>query len=73
VNIEANRWRYRRHDEAALSLGYPVILVSDGHSTMDTAALKAPPISAQINKALSAGDFGSKIRLIPAADLRIEA
>jgi hypothetical protein len=39
---------------------------------MDTAAIKAPQISAQINKALSAGDFASKIRLIPAADVRIE-
>lgn len=57
----------------ALALGYPVTLVSDGHSTMDTAALKAPQISAQINEALSAGDFGSRIRLIPAADVRIEA
>jgi nicotinamidase-related amidase len=57
----------------ALALGYPVTLVSDAHTTMDTAALKAPQISAQINEALVGGSFGPRIRVIPATEVRIEA
>lgn len=56
----------------ALALGYPVTLVSDAHTTMDTAALKAPQISAQINEALARGGFGPGIRVIPATEVRIE-
>jgi hypothetical protein len=40
---------------------------------MDTAALKAPQISAQINEALAGGSFGARIRVIPATEVRIEA
>jgi nicotinamidase-related amidase len=57
----------------ALALGYPVTLVSDAHTTMDTAALKAPQISAQINEGLAGGSFGARIRVIPATEVRIEA
>jgi isochorismate hydrolase len=57
----------------ALALGYPVTLVSDGHSTMDTAALKAPQSPRKSTKRCRRADFGSRIRLIPAADVRIEA
>lgn len=55
----------------ALALGYPVTLVSDAHSTMDNATLKAPQISAQVNEALAAGGFASPVLVIPAADMRI--
>jgi nicotinamidase-related amidase len=57
----------------ALALGYPVTLVSDAHSTMDNATLKAPQISAQNNEALAAGSIGPRILVIPAADVRIGA
>jgi hypothetical protein len=39
---------------------------------MDTAALKAPQISAQINEALARGGFGPGIWVIPATEVRIE-
>ncbi len=57
----------------ALALGYPLTLVSDAHTTMDTAALRAPQISAQVNEALAGGGFGPRIRVIPATEVRIEA
>ncbi len=37
----------------ALALGYPVVLVSDGHSTMDNITLSAAQISAHHNETLS--------------------
>ena len=37
----------------AMALGYPVVLVSDGHSTVDNGILSAPQISAHLIKTLS--------------------
>jgi len=58
----------------ALARGYPVSLVSDGHSTLDNSVLSASQISAHHNTTLAnLGSFGPRVRLIPAAELRVEA
>ena len=57
----------------ALALGYPVTLVSDGHSTMDNGVLSAAQISAHHNETLSnITSFGPRVRALPASDVRIE-
>jgi nicotinamidase-related amidase len=57
----------------AMALGYPVILVSDGHSTIDNGILSATQISAHHNKTLSSIEsFGPRVRTIPADEVRIE-
>lgn len=57
----------------ALALGYPVTLVSDGHSTLDNGVLQAPQIVAHHNAALSSiGSYGPRVRLVPAAEVRFE-
>ena len=57
----------------ALALGYPVTLVSDGHSTVDNGVLKASEISAHHNKTLSSiSSFGPRALAIPAAEIRLE-
>ena len=57
----------------ALALGYPVTLVSDGHSTVDNGVLKAPEISAHHNKTLSSiTSFGPRAQAIPATGIRLE-
>jgi nicotinamidase-related amidase len=58
----------------ALALGYPVILVSDGHSTMDNKVLSAAQISAHHNETLaSIESFGPRVRAVPASEVRVEA
>jgi nicotinamidase-related amidase len=58
----------------ALDLGYPVMLVSDAHSTMDNGVLPAAQISAHHNATLRNLDsYAPKVTLATAADLRIEA
>jgi nicotinamidase-related amidase len=57
----------------AMALGYPVILVSDGHSTMDNGVLTAAQISAHHNQTLSSIEsFGPRVRAVPAAQVRID-
>ena len=57
----------------ALALGYPVTLVSDGHSTMDNGVLSAAQISAHHNETLAnITSFGPKVRAVPASEVRIE-
>jgi len=57
----------------ALALGYPVTLVADGHSTMDSRVLSAAQITAHHNETLANIDsFGVKVTALPAADIRIE-
>ena len=57
----------------ALALGYPVTLVSDGHSTMDNGVLTAAQISAHHNVTLSnITSFGPRVRAVPASEVRIE-
>jgi nicotinamidase-related amidase len=56
----------------AMALGYPVRLVSDGHSTIDNGVLSAPQITAHHNKTLSDLDsFGPRTVAVPAADIDI--
>jgi nicotinamidase-related amidase len=58
----------------ALALGYPVTLVSDGHSTVDNGVLKASQISAHHNATLSSiTSFGPRARVSPASEIRITA
>ncbi|GAB2478573.1 cysteine hydrolase family protein [Comamonas humi] len=55
---------------AALRHGYPVTLVSDGHTTVGHAALAAPQIIAHHNATLPAiGSFGPRVALAEAAAL----
>lgn len=57
----------------ALALGYPVTLVSDGHSTMDNGVLSAAQISAHHNETLvNITSFGPRVRAMPASDVRFE-
>jgi nicotinamidase-related amidase len=57
----------------ALALGYPVTLVSDGHSTMDNGVLSAAQISAHHNETLAnITSFGPRVRAVPASEVRIE-
>ena len=56
----------------ALALGYPVILVEDGHSTMDNGVLRAAQISAHHNQTLAnITSFGARVKVTPAAEVRI--
>lgn len=57
----------------ALALGYPVTLVSDGHSTMDNGVLAAAQISAHHNETLAnITSFGPRVRAVPASEVEIE-
>jgi nicotinamidase-related amidase len=48
----------------ALALGYPVVLVSDAHSTVDDGVLSAAEISAHHNTTLAnIGSFGPRVTL----------
>ena len=58
----------------ALALGYPVVLVSDGHSTMDNSVLSAAQISAHHNETLAnITSFGPRVDAVPASEVCIEA
>lgn len=58
----------------ALAHGYDVVVVSDGHSTLDNGVLEASQISAHHNVTLAnVGSFGPTVTLATAAALRIEA
>jgi nicotinamidase-related amidase len=55
----------------ALALGYPVTLVEDGHSTMDSGGLTAAQITAHHNTTLSnMQSFGTRVQVIPADQVR---
>lgn len=57
----------------ALSLGYPVILLSDGHSTLDNAVLSAAQISAHHTVTLAnITSFGPRVTPQCASEIRIE-
>jgi nicotinamidase-related amidase len=56
----------------ALALGYPVLLVEDGHTTRDNAHLSAAQIIRHHNQTLAnISSFGPRASTIPAKDLRI--
>lgn len=58
----------------ALALGYPVTLVSDGHSTMANAVLSAAQITAHHNETLSnITSFGPRARAVPASEVELAA
>lgn len=58
----------------ALALGYPVTLVSDGHSTLDNGVLSAAQISAHHTVTLvNIESFGPRVTPQTAAELRVEA
>lgn len=58
----------------ALGLGYPVTLVSDGHSTLDNGILTAAQISAHHTVTLAnITSFGPRVTPATAAEIRIEA
>ena len=58
----------------ALALGYPVLLVADGHSTLDNNTLNAAQISAHHNETLAnIASFGPRAKAVPASEVRIEA
>ena len=58
----------------ALALGYPLVLVSDAHSTVDNGVLSAAEISAHHNTTLAnIGSFGPRVTLTKAAEVRFEA
>lgn len=58
----------------ALALGYPVVLVADGHSTMDNGVLSASQISAHHNTTLAnITSFGPRVKVVVASEVQIEA
>ena len=58
----------------ALALGYPVVLVADGHSTLNNSGLSAAQISAHHNETLAnISSFGPRARAVLASDVRVEA
>lgn len=58
----------------ALALGYPVVLVADGHSTLDNSTLSAAQITAHHNETLAnIASFGPRVKAVPASEVRVEA
>lgn len=56
----------------ALALGYPVTLVADGHSTMDSAVLNASAISAHHNHTLvNLASYGPRATPVPASEIEL--
>ena len=54
----------------ALARGYPVTLVSDGHTSMGNSAIAAPQVIAHHNATLAnIQSFGPRVATVPAADL----
>ena len=57
----------------AMALGYPVVLVADGHSTLDNGVLTAAQIAAHHNVTLTnISSFGPRVRALPASELHFE-
>lgn len=57
----------------ALGLGYPVMLVADGHSTTDNSVLSAAQISAHHNETLAnITSFGPRVTVVSAQDVCLE-
>jgi nicotinamidase-related amidase len=55
----------------ALALGYPVVLIADGHSSVGHADLSAALVVKHHNYALSnITSFGPRVRPVPAAEVR---
>ena len=57
----------------AMALGYPVVLVADGHTTVDNGLLSARQIAAHHSKTLSSIEsYGPRTSAVRAADVQIE-
>ncbi|WP_396269989.1 cysteine hydrolase family protein [Ideonella sp.] len=57
----------------AMALGFPVTLVADGHSTMDSAELSAPQIIAHHNRLLpQISSFGPRTHCVRAEEVRFD-
>ncbi len=57
----------------ALALGYPVVLVADGHTSAGNPHLSASQVIAHHNATLTnISSFGPRVRAVSAADLRFE-
>ena len=58
----------------ALALGFPVVLVSDGHSSAGNAAIPAQLVIAHHNATLTnISSFGPRVQAIAAADIQLAA
>ena len=58
----------------ALALGYPVVLVADGHSTSSNSVLSAAQISAHHNVTLAnITSFGPRATAVVASEVKVEA
>ena len=58
----------------ALALGFPVVLVADGHTSAGNVALTAPQVIAHHNATLTnISSFGPRVRAVPAAALAFQA
>ncbi|WP_411281903.1 cysteine hydrolase family protein [Gemmatimonas sp.] len=58
----------------ALALGYPVVLIEDGHTSEGNAFLSAPQVIAHHNATLSnITSFGPRVRTVAAASLQFDA
>jgi len=58
----------------AMALGYPVVLVADGHTTVDNGVLSADQIAAHHNRTLSnIESYGPRTTAVPAAQIQIAA
>jgi len=58
----------------ALALGYPVVLVEDGHSTLDNGVLSAAQITAHHNATLAnMTSFGPRVAVVPADQVVVVA
>ena len=58
----------------AMALGYPVVLVADGHTTVDNGLLSASQIAAHHNKTLSnIESYGPRTTAVLAAEVQIAA
>ena len=56
----------------AMALGYPVVLVADGHTTVDNGVLSASQIAAHHNKTLSSIEsYGPRTTVVLAAEVQI--
>jgi len=59
---------------SALAHGFPVVLVSDGHTTLDNGVLRAAQITAHHNITLShIGGYGPSVTVVPASEIRVES
>ena len=58
----------------ALALGYPVVLVADGHTSAGNEALSPQQVIAHHNATLTnISSFGPRVKAVPAKELQLSA